>query len=153
MQVAARANRIAHTHRGAGEFHVHGQRRVVAELVVLDGVFEQRLQGQRRDQPAFAGTRVGEHMAQIEPDRGAETQVEKAVVVAHEGEFVAEPHEVAVAARQHVAIDLGERVAELAPAPRVVRDQVAERIQAVEEEVWIDLRLQRAEFGFCPHAL
>ena len=142
-RAALRRGRCSCTTTAAGERDSRMDSGVApTEAVVLDRVLEQGLQRQRRHARGGEGGRVGQ--PDFQRDRAAEAQHQQAVVAEREGELVRERHHVAAPAGQHVAVDLGQRIAELAAAPRVVHDQVAERVQAVEEEVRVDLRLSAA---------
>ena len=69
------------------------------------------------------------------------------MIATQEVQLIGQRHQVALAAVQHVAIDLGQQVAELACPQGIARHQVAQRVQAVEEEVRVDLGLQGAQLG------
>src|SRR5262249_13217957 len=113
----------------------------LARQAVLDGVLDQRLQDEVRDELAkAAGVDVGLH-AQALVEAGA-LDVE---VRTRHLEFLGQRYELLLGSMEDVAEDLGEALDAGLRLVGVGVDQLGDRVEAVEEEVRVDLGPQRRQ--------
>jgi hypothetical protein len=114
---------------------------------VRDRVLDERLQQQGRH-PALC--RRGVHVA-LDLQALAEPDLLDAEKLIGEGKLVGERDPIAHADRERVAEKIRQEDAHPPCAGGVDRRQRADRIQAVVEEMRIELRAQRAQFGVARH--
>ena len=110
---------------------------------VIDGVLEQRLQHERRNE------RVARHALDVPVDLEpiAEAQLLELEILAAQLDFVGQRREVAVVAHQH-AKEIGQILERRLGAARLAAHQRQHRGDAVEQEVRPDARLQCLQSGF-----
>jgi len=113
----------------------------LAREAVLHRVLDQRLEDQVRDR-VLEARRVD---ARLDAQPVAETSALDVEVGARHLELVGKRHEVQLAVSQHVAEHLRQPLDARLGSVGVGADELRDRVQAVEEEVRVDLGAQRGE--------
>ncbi len=129
---------VFHDEKAVVDADADGQRFGLREAVVLDGVFDQELEGQRRDGPAGGGV----FGRRVVLDGFIESKLEEADVPCGEVEFTAEGDAAGAFVGEDVAVDASEIFVEGGGAFGIGLDEFGEGVEGVEQEVGIDLGLE-----------
>ena len=135
MAVAARREVVLDHEAFALGADADVQRVVRRDAVVLQGVFDERLEAHRRNPPvAQRGVDGrGEFDAVVEPD------FLQRIVLPREIDLVREGREYLLAVFEHMAVDLRQRERELPGLAGTAADQGVERVERIEQEMGVDL--------------
>ena len=135
---------VAHGHAQPPEAHLgaHDDAQRAVALAVLDRVLDERLHEERRHRHRARGRRH----AQLDLERVAEARPLERQVRLDVDELLRQVDERRRAAQRPAAV-LGERQHEVARLLGLRAAEGRDRVQRVEQEVRLDLRLQRGQLG------
>ena len=144
LRIAAPVDHISDDDIVGRDGNVDSERLFLTEFVVFYGIFDEGLEGDRRDQEVFGGE-VGYFDGHA--DGVGEADLQQVEIIADEFYFFAEEDEVAFLVAEDITVDPGEGIVIEAGTFRVTGDEKGQGVEGIEDKVRVDLILQGFEFG------